>query len=149
MKLKQKLFDMLISFCVCTTCITLLEGIMGILFFPDVTMDYGAFFSPPLFGALSVLFGIVTESSKELSIRQVLIRTAIHLLMIEGMVFGLNYLAGVIFPPVVCITLAIGIAVVFVMVYVITWINESKSAADFNQKLKEYQTDKRNLVKPI
>ena len=39
MKLKQKLFDMLISFCVCTTCITLLEGIMGILFFPDVTMD--------------------------------------------------------------------------------------------------------------
>lgn len=149
MKLKQKIFDMLISFCVCTTCITLLEGIMGVLFFPDVTMDYGAFFSPPLFGAVSVLFGIVTESSKELSIRQVLIRTAIHLLMIEGMVFGLNYLAGVIFPPVVCITLAIGIAVVFVMVYAITWINESKSAADFNQRLKEYQTDKRNLEKLI
>ena len=58
MKLKQKLFDMLISFCVCTTCITLLEGIMGILFFPDVTMDYGAFFSPPLFGALASTFTV-------------------------------------------------------------------------------------------
>ncbi len=149
MKLKQKLFDMLISFCVCTTCIILLEGIMGSLFFPDVVLNYGDFFSPVLFGALSVLFGIVTESSKELSIRQVLIRTAIHLLLIEGMVFGLNYLVGVIFPPVVCITLAIGIAVVFVMVYVITWMNESKSAADFNQKLKEYQADKRNMEMPV
>ena len=139
MKFKQKFFDILISFCVCTTCITLLEGIMGVLFFPDVTMDYGAFFSPPLFGALSVLLGIVTESAKELTVRQVLIRNVIHLLLIEGMVFGLNYLSGVIFPPIVCITLALGIALVFVMVCVITWVNESKSAMDFNLKLKEYQ----------
>ena len=86
----------------------------------------------------------MTESSKELTVRQVLIRRVIHLLLIEGMVFGLNYLAGVIFPPVVCITLALGIAVVFVMVYVITWINESKSAADFNQRLKVYQADIRS-----
>lgn len=77
--------------------------------------------------------------------RQVLIRRVIHLLLIEGMFFGLNYLAGVIFPPVVCITLALGIAIVFVMVYVITWMNESKRAADFKQKLKEYQENRRDI----
>lgn len=149
MKYKRKLFDMLITFCVCTTCITLLEGIMGVLFFPNMKVDYGAFFSPPIFGALSVLFGCVTESSKELSVRQVLIRRVIHLLLIEAMVFGLNYLAGVVLPPVVSIAIALGIAIVFVVVYAITLFNESKSATDFNLKLKEYQKEKRNLEMPI
>lgn len=143
MKYKQKLFDMLIAFCVCTTCITLLEGIMGVLFFPNEKLDYGAFFSPPIFGALSVLFSLVADSSKELAMQQVIVRRVLHLLLIEAMVFGLNDLAGASFPPVVCIALALGIAIVFVMVYVITWINESKSAMDFNLKLKEYQESRR------
>ena len=144
MKYKQKLFDMLIAFCVCTTCITLLEGIMGILFFPDEKLDYGAFFSPPIFGAVSVLFSLVADSSKELTVQQILIRRVFHLILIEVMVFGLNYLAGAIFSQVVNITLAIGIAFVFVLVYVITWLNESKSATDFNCKLKEYQENRRD-----
>ncbi len=35
--------------------------------------------------------------------------------------------------------LAFGIAVIFVAVYVILWINDKKSADLFNQKLKEFQ----------
>ncbi len=139
MSRKSKVVELLITFCVCTTCITLLEGIMGVLFFKDLNLTYEAFFSPPLFGGLSVLLGFVGESKKELTVKQVLLRRAIHLLLIEGMVFGLNFLAGVVFPTIVSITLAIGIAVVFVMVYVITWLNDRKSAIIFNQKLKEYQ----------
>lgn len=144
MKYKQKLFDMLIAFCVCTTCITFLEGIMGALFFPTEKLGYGAFFSPPLFSALSVSFSLVADSSKELTMQQVIVRRVLHLLLIEAMVFGLNYLAGANFPPVVCIALALGIAIVFVMVYVITWFNESKSAMVFNLKLKEYQEKRRD-----
>lgn len=141
MKYKPKMFELLIDFCVCTTCITLLEGVMGMLFFPDQEIYYDAFFSPPLFGTLSVLLGFVTNSKKELTVKQVMFRRVLHLLLIEGLVFGLNYLAGVVFPPVIGIALALGIAVVFVMVYVITWINDQKSAEDFNQKLKEFQAD--------
>ena len=55
MNYKSKLIEELISFCICTTCITILEGVMGMFFFPDVLVDYGAFFSPPIFGALGVL----------------------------------------------------------------------------------------------
>ena len=142
MNQKSKVVELLIDFCVCTTCITLLEGILGVLFFPDLQLTYEAFFSPPLFGVLSVLLGFVTESKKELTVKQVLIRRMIHLLLIEGMVFGLNFLAGVVFPTIVSITLALGIAVVFVMVYVIIWLNDRKSAVMFNQKLKEYQVGK-------
>lgn len=142
MNKKKKLTEMLIAFCVCTTCITILQGVMGVIFFPDTLLDYGAFFAPPIFGFFSVLLGFVTESKKELTVRQVLFRYALHLFLIEVMVFGANYLAGNIFPPLINILLALGIAIVFVMVYVITWINERKYAADFNEKLKVYQAGK-------
>ena len=139
MNSKSKFAEVLIAFCVCTTCITILEGTLGMLFYPEETLDYGAFFAPPIFGALSVLLGLVTWSKKELSVRQVLLRRVIHLLLIEGMVFGLNYASGIVFPPVVYVTLALGIAFIFVLVYIILWINDQKSAQLFNQKLKEYQ----------
>ena len=139
MNFKSKLIEELISFCICTTCITILEGVMGVLFFPDVMLDYGAFFSPPIFGAIGVFLGVVTISKKELTVKQVLIRRAIHLLLIETVVFGLNYLVGVIFPPIIAITLALGIALVFVAVYFICWLDERRCANDFNQMLKSYQ----------
>lgn len=142
MKHKSKLAEALISFCVCTACITILEGVMGVLFFPEVKLDYGAFFSPPLFGALSVLLGAVTWSKREQSVMEVLIRRAIHLLLIEGMVFGINYAAGVVFPTTIVLALASGIAIVFVLVYLIIWINDRRSAEEFNRKLKEYQAGK-------
>ena len=139
MNFKSKLIEELISFCICTTCITILEGVMGVLFFPDVMLDYGAFFSPPIFGAIGVLLGVVTISKKELTVKQVLIRRAIHLLLIETVVFDLNYLAGVNFPPIIAITLAVGIAIVFILVYLICWLDERRCANDFNQMLKSYQ----------
>lgn len=142
MKHKSALMEALISFCVCTTCITILEGVLGVIFFPEIKLDYGAFFSPPFFGAASVLLGLVTYSKKEQSVKEVLIRQGIHLLLIEVLVFGLNYLVGIVFPPVVSISLALGIAVVFVLVYGIVWLNDCKSADLFNQKLKEYQARK-------
>lgn len=143
MKHKSNFSEAVMSFCVCTTCITILEGILGVIFFPEMKIDYGAFFSPPLFGAISVLLGGVTRSKKELSVKQVLFRRVIHLLLIEGMVFGVNYLAGTIFPAAVSIALMFGIAVVFVMVYVILWGIDRRSATLFNQKLKEYQLAKK------
>lgn len=139
MNYKSKLIEGLITFCICTTCITLLQGTMGLLFFPNVRVDYGAFFSPPIFGGLGVVLGIVTVSKKELTVKQVLVRRAIHLLLIEGLVFGLNYLVGNTFPPVINITLAFGIAIVFIMVYLISWLDDRRYANNFNEMLKSYQ----------
>lgn len=139
MKNKLNLMDALLAFCVCTTCITLLQGTIGILFFPNEMLDYGAFFAPPIFAVFSVILGLPVISSKELTVRQVLARRGLHLILIEGMVFGLNYIAGTVFAPLVSVVLAIGIAVVFVSVHIILWLVDRNSAAEFNKKLKEFQ----------
>jgi len=55
------------------------------------------------------------------------------------MVFSLNYFAGNRFPIWHAVLLAGGIAIVFVSVYVITWLSDRKSARDFNAELKKFQ----------
>ena len=109
--MKSKLVDMMMSFSICTACITILEGIIGMIFFPQLTFGYEAFFSPPLFGFLSVLFSIVNYSKKELSIRQVLFRRFLHLLLIEGLVLGLNYRTGALSDFLFSFVLAASVAV--------------------------------------
>lgn len=141
MKNKGGFTRIIMAFFVCTSCITILEGVIGMLFFPQITFRYEAFFSPPLFGLFSTLFGVVNYSRKELSIKQVLIRRFFHLLMIEGLVFGTNYSAGtLLFQPLFVCTLAISIAFIFILVYVVLWLGERQSAMQFNEKLKVYQS---------
>lgn len=138
--MKSKLVDMMMSFFICTACIAILEGIIGRIFFPQLTFGYEAFFSPPFFGFLSVLFSIVNYSKKELSIRQVLFRRFLHLLLIEGLVLGLNYMTGALSDFLFFFVLAVSVAVVFILVYVFVWIGERASAMRFNEQLKIYQS---------
>lgn len=140
MRIKKEISEFMTAFFICTTCITLLEGVLGMIFFPEMELGYDAFFSPPFFAFFSVLFGLVTKSGKELSMKQIYLRRGIHLLLIEGMVLGLNYLSGMNFEPVVLGALVVSIAVVFAAVYIIMWLNDQKSAALFNEKLKQYQS---------
>ena len=100
---------------------------------------YEAFLTPPLFGFLSALTGLVTKSRKELSVKQTLFREFLQLLLIEAMVFGANYFWGAGFEWELSVTLAICIAVIFVLVYVVLWLNNRNSAKAFNKKLVEFQ----------
>ena len=139
MKFRAAFSEMLVGFCVSTTFICILQGVLGCIFMPDVKLDFGVLLSPPLFGFLSTLLGVVEFSSRELTVRQVLIRRVIHLLLIEGMVFGLNILVGNGFTFWMAVLLALGIAVVYICVYVVLWVDELRYARVFNEKLKEFQ----------
>ena len=139
MKDDKDFLEPIMAFLVCTACITILEGGVGMILYPEQKFGYDAFLSPPLFGFCSVLLGIVTYSKKELSVKQVLIRRGIHLLLIEGLILGVNYVAGIIFEPLVFWMLVAAIALVFVTVYVVLWLNDKRSAAMFNEQLKRYQ----------
>lgn len=142
---QSKLSEFIMSFCICTTGITLLEGLLGMLLYPNELLPYKAFFSPPLFALFSVALGCVTVSKQELTIKQVLIRRAIHLILIEMMVFGLNYMAGYVFPFGEGCMLAVGIALVFVLVYFVLWLLDRRSAKQFNEQLKRYQQEAKEI----
>ena len=143
MKVKELWIQFILVFFIVTGCITILSGVLGTIFLPDMRFGYEAFLSPPIFGFLSALSGVVTKSRKELSMRQMLFREFLQLLLIEIMVFGVNYVFGTTFTWELNITLALSIAVIFILVYVILWLNDRRSAMIFNAKLVEFQKNQK------
>lgn len=141
---KEKITEAFIAFFIITAAICILEGIFGVLFMPEEQLGYKAFFVPPLFGFFSVLCGIVTISQKEMSIGQTVIRKVIHLCLIEVMVFGLNFMEGIVYDTLITIALAFGIACVFTLVDIVLYLNDRRIASLFNEELKKFQQKNAN-----
>ena len=139
MKDKGFLVEFMMVFFIVTACITILSGVLGIIFLPDMRFGYEAFLSPPIFGFLSALSGLVTKSKKELSASQMMFRQILQLMLIEVMVFGVNYIYGTTFELKLNVTLAISIAVIYILVHIVLWLNDRRSAMIFNKKLEEFQ----------
>lgn len=139
MKSKNILSDMVMAFFVSTTLITIGSGIIGSIFLKEVTFGYSVFLSPPLIGLLSSFLSIISYSKKELSTAQIMVRRVIHLLIIEMMVFGLNYFAGVVFDLWFAVILAAFIMLIFISVYAIIWLNDKRIAKAFNEELVIFQ----------
>ena len=141
MKKDNPLTDILLAFFITTACITILEGTLGVLLFPDLRFGYTAFFSPPLFALLTSSSGLVMLSRKELSVRQVIVRRILQLIWIEVIVFGLNLIAGITFEPFIIAVLSLGVAAVFVTVNLMMWLNDRRIASNFNRKLRSMQDE--------
>lgn len=139
MKNSKVITEFIMSFFIATTCIGICMGILGSFFMKEVVFGYDAFFSPPIFGFFSVCLSIVNYSKKELSIKQVIVRKCIHLLLINVLVFGLNYDYGMIFEPIFALCLFLFIFVIYVTVNVLIWLNDRKTAVQFNKELIEFQ----------
>lgn len=135
----KKLIDFLIEFCVITTFITMLSAMLGSLLLPDTTFGYGAFFSPLLFGLASTVITHMTRSDKTVTRAKLLFCQLMQLLLIELMVFGVNFLAGADYSFDLAVSLAFGIAFIYVLIGVILWCNDKKNAEDFNRSLKAFQ----------
>ena len=136
--------ELLITFFTSTTLVCILEGILGSMFYPGMKIDFGAFFSPPLFGLLSVLFGLLAgiKSSKrksEIEGPETIIRRMIHLILIMGSVFLLNAINGRTFSVSQSILIIFSVTIIYLLVYLVIYLNDRKNALDFNQKLKKYQ----------
>ena len=139
---EKKNTDLLVFFIV-TACVTILEGVFGMLFFPEITFGYKAFFSPPIFGTLSALSGFVTDSERELTEKEMLFRLFLQLVLIELLVFGANYfyVDFEMFTWKVTLSLILAIALIFVLVYAVMWLNEYRMAQLFNARLQKLQEE--------
>jgi len=133
----------LIAFCVITTVLCLAEGILGSLLMPDSRLPFSAFFVPPCFGLLTSLTGIVVESRRVLSTWETVLRLVLQWLLIMGIVFGVNLCLGYIFTPFMAGIVAAEVTVIFVLVYLIMWLNERRIANAFNRELASLQMETR------
>ena len=128
------------------TLITVLMIILGNLLDRDRVFSYDAFFSPLIYALIGTVATMITRSDKELSVRSLIIRKVISLLLIEGAIIFLALNADTIptekswvLPGIV-----LGVFVVFVLTHVIQYFIDRKEAEKLNADLSRYQERQMN-----
>lgn len=129
------------NFFIITTLINFVIFLLGSLFKPNERFGYDAYLAPMVYAALSMIPSWITYSPRELTVKELIVRKAIQLALIEVILFllgfGLNHLSAM--DPLLIASFGVSIAVVYVLVHLIEWITASKKAVTLTEELKAFQ----------
>ncbi len=140
-KRKELLIHALRVYTLLVTLITILLIILGKLLDRDRVFSYEAFLSPLIYALIGTVAAIITRSDKELSVRNLIIRKVISLLLIEGAIILLALNSDTIPTEKSWVIpgLALGILLVFILTHVILYFIDRKEAEKLNTDLARYQ----------
>ena len=128
------------------TLITVLMIILGNLLDRGRAFSYDALVSPLIYALIGTAATMITRSDRELSVRNLIIRKVISLLLIEGAVIFIALNADTIPTEKSWVIpgLALGVFVVFVLTHVILYSIDRKEAEKLNADLSRYQERQMN-----
>ena len=140
-KRKELLVHILRVYTLLVTLITILLIILGKLLDRGRVFSYEAFLSPLIYALIGTVAAVITRSDKELSVRNLIIRKVISLLLIECAIIFLALNADTIPTEKSWVIpgLALGILVVFVLTHIILYFIDRKEAEKLNTDLARYQ----------
>lgn len=130
------------------TLITILMIILGSLLDRDRVFSYDAFISPLLYALIGTAATAVTWTEKELSIRKLIIRKAIALLLIEGAILFVALKSDTIPTEknwVVPCLLA-GVFAVYVLSHIILYFIDRREAEKISADLARYQENQKDGI---
>ncbi len=132
----------LMDYFIIVTCITAVIGIIGLIFEPNMQFGYEAYFSPLIFGAISIIPSLISYSKKELSVKQMIFRNILQLVILECLILITGYSFGIMRDKSIIISVALSVIIVFIIVHLISWFIDSKTAVVLNDNLKVFQDKK-------
>ena len=141
MELKRFLINKLILFFMLSTLIAVAVSLIGSVFDPDGRFGYDALLVPVGYAALCMLPTLLTYSKRELTPKQMLIRKAVMLVLIEAEILLIAFKSTVIDTQNVRVVLMIAgsVLVIFVLVNLFVWLKNSAEAKKMNLDLEKYQ----------
>lgn len=138
--MKEHIKDNLMNFFIIVTLVNIVIFACGMILMPEQQLTYTAFLVPIIDGLLGIIPGLVMYSKRELTVRQMLIREVIQLLSIEAIIlfftFGFSGSLNIKYLVVV----ATSVAVVYVLVIVIRYFLDIRSAKKLTDELKAFQS---------
>ena len=138
---KELIRDMINTYFMLTTMILAAMTLLGTYFMPEVRFGYEQFETPLIYAAWGTLPNIVMYAKKELTMKQMLIRKIIQLILIEIIIIS------VALPPellesgnnTLVISLIICVFVIYVLTHVIEWYQDSITAKKMTEELIVFQ----------
>lgn len=141
MNLKQFLIRKLMLFFTLSTLITVAMYILGSIFDADARFGYGALLSPLFYAGCCVLPSLVTYSRRELKPGEWILREVLQFLLTEAVILFLAFRAPAIDTsrPAVVLGLAGSVLVIYLLVFLISWLANSAEARKTNEELLAFQ----------
>ncbi len=142
--MKERIKEMAGSYFIAVTLINIAIFATGTLFRSEQRFGYEAFLSPLLLGALTVIPTMIMYSPKELTVRQLIFRKSIQLIMDIAIVLAVIFSGNEMSSDTVtaAVGVAVSIVIVFAAVHVIEWLFEKRTAKQLTAQLAAFQ--KRN-----
>jgi hypothetical protein len=129
----------MMSFFISVTLITLAMAIVGLIFEPHMTFGYEAFLSPLIFGSIASFPMLVFYSKKEQSIKEALLRSLLHFMLLEILLLSSLYFLGILTSFSIASSLALTILIINLAVHLVTYVHDNRAASEFNTALKKLQ----------
>ena len=141
MRFRDRLIEAMRIYFILVTFITILLLIIGLAFDGDRTFGYEVFLSPLIYAAIGVLPALLLYSEKELSMTRLIIKNIFQLGIIEAIIMILVFTKDTIpsDKKSVVISIAVGIAVIYVLTMVVEYIFELSQSKTLNESLEKYQ----------
>ena len=141
MELKRYLINKLILFFTLSTLITVAVALIGSVFDSEARFGYTTMLLPIRYALLCMLPTFVTWSRRELSPKAMLIRKALMLVLIEGVMLVIAFTSPEIDSDSVqvLLTIAGSVFVIFVLANLFLWLKDSAEAKKLNAELERFQ----------
>lgn len=141
MEFKRFLVNKLILFFMLSTLIAITVSLIGSAFDGDARFGYRELLVPIAYAALCLLPTLVTYSKRELSPKALLVRKAIMLILLEGVILFVAFTSDVIDTNRVEVVLAIAgsVLIIFVLANLFSWLKDSAEAKKLNRDLERFQ----------
>lgn len=145
MSRKEFLADIMMTFFIITTCIGIAMGVIGIIFAKEMRFGYECFFAPSFFALICIGLRFFEFFVKKRSEKQEIVWQIIYLLLIEVIIFGINYVNGGFISIMAALAVAFSVFIIYILSHLVMWIYDSQSAKKFNRELEKFQTEHRNI----
>ena len=141
MEFKRFLINKLVLFFMLSTLITIAVYLIGSAFDSEARFGYDALLTPIKYAALCLLPTLVMWSQHELSPKQILVRKALMLVLLEAVILFIAFTSPVIDTGSgkVILTLVGSVLVIFVLVNLFLWLQGSAEAKQLSRDLAAYQ----------
>lgn len=141
MSLKQFIVRKLVLFFTLTTLITVAIYILGSVFDGNASFGYSAFLSPLIYAGCCVLPSLVTYSKRELKPREWILREVLQFVLTEAVMLALAFRSPVIDTSRASVVLGIAgsVLVIYLLVFLFSWLVNSAQAKRVNEELQEFQ----------
>lgn len=142
MSLKDFFKSMMSSYFVIVTLINVSTYVLGVMYRPEEQFGYDAFLSPLVYGALGILPVCVMYSKKELTLKQVIFRKILQLILLEILLigFGFGHSKLTVENMELIISFGLSVFVIFVLVHIISWVLDLQQARQMTMDLLSYQS---------